>query len=153
MISRKPYTIGLVAHDNKKKDMVEWVKFNRGTLSQHHLISTGTTGKLIQEATQLPVKSLHSGPIGGDQEIGAMIVNDQIDILIFFWDGLDAHPHDPDVKALLRLTVVWNIPTASNRATADMLISSSLFEEGFERAAPAIEQYTSGRAEKFGFNN
>lgn len=143
---KETYTIALVAHDNKKKDLIEWVLYNRDTLSKHHLVSTGTTGTMIHQAASLPVKKLHSGPLGGDQELGAMIVNKQIDILIFFWDGLDAHPHDPDVKALLRLAVVWNLPTASNRATADMLISSPMLENGLERILPDHSGYSAERA-------
>lgn len=144
-MSQRTLTIALVAHDNKKKDLIDWAKYNRGTLSRHHLISTGTTGELINKHTDLPVKRLHSGPLGGDQELGALIVNHAVDVLIFFWDGLDAHPHDPDVKALLRLTVVWNIPTACNRSSADMLISSPMLENGFKREIPDHSEYTRNR--------
>ena len=120
-------TIALVAHDNKKKDLVEWCAFNKGTLSQYCLYATGTTGKKIIEKTGLKVNLLKSGPFGGDMELGAMIANEKLDILIFFWDPLESQPHDVDVKAVLRLAVLYNIPTACNRATADMIISSPLF--------------------------
>lgn len=121
--------IALIAHDEKKVSMVEWVKYNEITLSKHKLYATGTTGKLIEENTDLKVTKLKSGPHGGDQQIGSMIAGENIDILFFFWDPLDAHPHDPDVKALLRLAVLYDIPTACNRNTADFIISSQLFEK------------------------
>ena len=120
-------TIALVAHDNKKKDMVEWCNFNKGTLSQCNLFATGSTGKQIIDKTALQINLLKSGPYGGDMELGAMIANKQLDILIFFWDPLESQPHDVDVKAVLRLAVLYNIPTACNRATADMIISSPMF--------------------------
>jgi len=119
--------IALVAHDNKKKDLVEWCDFNKGTLSQYCLCATGTTGKRIIEKTDLQINLLKSGPLGGDMELGAMIANKKLDILIFFWDPLESQPHDVDVKAVLRLAVLYNIPTACNRATADMIISSPMF--------------------------
>ena len=119
--------IALVAHDNKKKDMVEWCDFNKGTLSHYFLYATGTTGKQIIDKTRLPVNLLKSGPYGGDMELGAMIANGKLDILVFFWDPLESQPHDVDVKAVLRLAVLYNIPTACNRATADMIISSPMF--------------------------
>jgi methylglyoxal synthase len=121
-------TIALVAHDNTKKDMVEWVDFNKGTLSQHNLYATGNTGNMIVERTGLEVNILKHGPLGGDMEIGALIADGKLDYLIFFWDPLEATPHDVDVKALLRVAVVYNIPTACNRATADYIISSPLFK-------------------------
>ena len=124
--------IGLVAHDQRKKDLVEWVKFNTLLLSNHQLICTGTTGALIEKkfsGLRKNVTRLKSGPLGGDQEMGAKITADEIDILIFFWDPMSSQPHDPDVKALLRMTVIYNIPTACNRASADYLISSPLFED------------------------
>ena len=120
-------TIALVAHDNKKKDIVEWCDFNKGTLCQHNLYATGSTGKRIIDKTDLQVNLLKSGPFGGDMELGAMIANKKLDILIFFWDPLESQPHDVDVKAVLRLAVLYNIPTACNRATANMIISSPMF--------------------------
>lgn len=121
-------TIALVAHDNKKADLIEWATFNRGTLSRHNLVATGTTGGLLHEKVGLDVKRLHSGPLGGDMQLGAMISEAKVDFLVFFWDPLEPQPHDPDVRALLRIAVVYNTPTACNRATADFLISSPLFE-------------------------
>ena len=119
--------IALVAHDNKKKDMVEWCDFNKGTLSRCCLYATGSTGKRVIEKTALQINLLKSGPYGGDMELGAMVANKKLDILIFFWDPLESQPHDVDVKAVLRLAVLYNIPTACNRATADMIISSPMF--------------------------
>jgi methylglyoxal synthase len=135
--------IALIAHDHKKGDLVEWVRFNRGTLVKHELFATGTTGRIVEEVLGVPVRQLQSGPIGGDQQIGAMIVDGQIDFLIFFWDPLEAQPHDPDVKALLRLAVVWNIPAACNRATADYMISSPLMSSDYERLVPDYDAYIS----------
>jgi methylglyoxal synthase len=121
-------SIGLVAHDNKKDDLVEWVDFNKGTLSLHDLYATGNTGQRIIDKTGLKITLLKGGPYGGDMELGALIANDKLDYLIFFWDPLQAHPHDVDVKALLRIAVLYNVPTACNRATADLIISSPLFQ-------------------------
>lgn len=137
--------IALVAHDGKKRDLVEWARFNRGTLAKHTLFATGTTGRIIEEELGLPVQRLLSGPIGGDQQIGAMIVEGKIDFLVFFWDPLEPQPHDPDVKALLRLTVVWNVPAACNRATADYIISSPLMSGEYQRTVPDYGAYL-GRA-------
>lgn len=120
-------TIALVAHDNKKTVMVDWCDFNKEILSQFCLYATGTTGKRIIEKTKLEINLLKSGPFGGDMELGAMIANNKLDILIFFWDPLESQPHDVDIKAVLRMAVLYNIPTACNRATADMIISSPLF--------------------------
>lgn len=128
--------IALIAHDGKKNDLIEWVKYNRGTLENHHLYATRSTGKMVQEETGLSVNCFRSGPIGGDQEIGAKIVEGEINFLIFFWDPLTPQPHDPDVKALLRIAVLYNIPTASNRATADFLISSSLMKHSYSINRP-----------------
>ena len=133
--------IALVAHDNKKKDLLEWALFNRDLLVQHDLFATGTTGRLISEALDTPVVSLQSGPLGGDQQIGARIAEGGIDLLVFFWDPLSPMPHDPDVKALLRIAVVWNIPIACNRATADYLISSPLMRTAYERRMPDYASY------------
>ena len=132
--------IALVAHDGRKKDLLDWVKFNKTTLSKHFLYGTGTTGKIIGEATDLPIKRLISGPLGGDQQIGAMIAEGKLDMLVFFWDPLEQQPHDPDVKALLRIAVLYNIPTASNRATADFIISSHLLSDNYERILPDYQQ-------------
>ena len=134
ILTKKKKNIALIAHDERKQDLIEWVKFNKGTLSQHNLFGTGTTGSLITREVGLKVKTFLSGPLGGDQQIGAKIAEGEIDFLIFFWDPLESHPHDPDVKALLRITVVWNIPVACNRATADFLISSSLLSEEYKRS-------------------
>jgi methylglyoxal synthase len=128
--------IALVAHDNKKRDLIEWAKFNRGTLAQHVLYATGTTGTLLEKELGLEVIKFQSGPLGGDQQIGAKIAEGEIDFLIFFWDPLEPLPHDPDIKALLRIAVVWNIPVACNRATADFLISSPLMRQPYERLLP-----------------
>lgn len=135
--------IGLVAHDNRKEDLIEWVKFNRDSLRKHWLVCTGTTGKKIEAISdKLSVTSLKSGPLGGDLELGADIANNNIDVLIFFWDPMAAQPHDPDVKALLRMTVIYNIPTACNRATADFLISSELFgDTTYKRIVKDYSQY------------
>jgi methylglyoxal synthase len=118
--------IALVAHDGRKQDMREWAEFNRDVLAGHSLFATGTTGRMLSEELGLPVTRFHSGPFGGDQQIGARIADGEIDLLVFFWDPLEPHPHDHDVKALLRVAVLWNIPVACNRATADFLISSPL---------------------------
>jgi methylglyoxal synthase len=125
--------IALVAHDNCKKDMLEWVRFNVGTLRKHELFATGTTGKLLADETGLAVTCFRSGPLGGDMQLGAAISEGQLDVLIFFWDPMMSHPHDVDVKALLRISVLYNIPTACNRATADFLISSPLMREDYHR--------------------
>jgi methylglyoxal synthase len=128
--------IALVAHDNKKKDLLEWARFNRDLLVQHELCATGTTGMLLELVLGTGIEKLRSGPLGGDQQIGAKIAEGEIDFIMFFWDPLEPQPHDPDVKALLRLAVVWNIPVACNRATADFMISSHLMNEAYERILP-----------------
>lgn len=128
-----PKRIALIAHDGRKNDLLEWVKFNQGTLSRHFLYATGSTGALIAKETRLPIHRFLSGPLGGDQQIGAKIAEGEIDFLIFFWDPLEPQPHDPDIKALLRLAVLYNIPTASNRATADFLIASPLMNQPYQR--------------------
>ena len=130
-------TIALVAHDHKKPELIEWARQHKSELSKHKLVATGTTGGLIAEALKLDVHRFKSGPLGGDQQIGALIAENALDCLVFFWDPLNPAPHDPDVKALLRLCSVWNIPVACNTATADMLITSPLFVEGsYQRLLP-----------------
>jgi len=133
--------IALVAHDNKKEDLLEWARYNRLLLAQHELYASGTTGRLLEDLVGLHVHKLQSGPLGGDQQIGAKIAEGEIEFLIFFWDPLEPQPHDPDVKALLRIAVVWNIPAACNRATADFLISSHLMWDDYERMLPDYEAY------------
>jgi len=134
--------IALVAHDHKKLDLLEWAEFNKGLLTQHQLYATGTTGRMLAEALEVSVTTLQSGPLGGDQQIGARIAQGEIDLLIFFWDPLSPQPHDTDVKALLRIAVVWNIPVACDRATADYLISSPLMQEPYERQMPDYTAHT-----------
>jgi len=136
-----PKKIALIAHDNKKDDLVEWVDYNRELLKKHKLYATGTTGYILSELLQLDIHRMQSGPLGGDLQIGAKIAEGEIDILIFFWYPLEAQPHYPDIKALLRLSVVWNIPVAMNRTTADFIFSSPLMESEYERLAPDYEEY------------
>ncbi|HSO11004.1 MAG TPA: methylglyoxal synthase [Anaerolineales bacterium] len=133
--------VALVAHDNKKRDLVEWAKYNRDLLAHHTIYATGTTGTLLEQELGFPIRKLESGPLGGDQQIGAKIVDGDIDFLIFFWDPLESLSHDPDVKALLRMAVVWNIPIACNRATADFMISSPLMDEVYDRLLPEYDEY------------
>ncbi len=133
--------IALIAHDNKKRDLIEWAKYNRVLLAHHEVYATGTTGQLLERELGFPIAKLQSGPLGGDQQIGAMIVNGGIDFLIFFWDPLEPMPHDPDVKALLRMAVVWNIPIACNRASADFMISSPLMDGEYDRLVPDYDGY------------
>jgi methylglyoxal synthase len=144
--------IALVAHDNRKRDLIEWVSWNHAILAEHRLVCTGTTGRLVEEAlaqkakeaedTPLapPIQKLKSGPLGGDQQLGALISEGKVDVVIFFWDPMEPHPHDVDVKALLRIAVVYNIPIACTRSTADFLISSPLMKRAYE---PATTDYTS----------
>lgn len=140
--------IALVAHDNRKHDLIEWVRYNKLILRKHLITCTGTTGKLVEEELNkevighpFEVVRLLSGPLGGDQQLGAMIAEGKIDIIIFFWDPMAAQPHDVDVKALLRLTVLYNIVTASNRATADFVISSALFKADYETRIKDYSEY------------
>jgi methylglyoxal synthase len=135
--------IGLVAHDNKKADLIEWAVWNHDLLVAHDLIATGTTGALLEEELAVDVAKLRSGPLGGDQQLGAMIAGGAIDMLVFFWDPLEPQPHDPDVKALLRIAMVWNIPIACNRASADFMISSPLMTGEYERHVPDYADYLS----------
>jgi methylglyoxal synthase len=146
----KRKNIALVAHDNRKKDLVEWVEWNYKILMNHDLICTGTTGKLVEETINKKLQSanesikvvkLLSGPLGGDQQIGAMIAEGKIDIMIFLWDPMEPHPHDVDVKALLRIAVLYNIPTACNRSTADFMISSSLLDVDYHPAPNNFVSY------------
>ena len=125
--------IALIAHDNRKDDLLDWARYNRGTLSGHELYATGTTGARLATDLHLPVITFLSGPLGGDQQVGAAIAEGRLDFVIFFWDPLEPHPHDVDVKALLRIAVVYNVPIACNRATADFLLSSPLMERSYER--------------------
>ena len=137
--------IALVAHDNKKGDLLEWAKYNRVLLAHHDLYATGTTGTALERELDLKINRLQSGPLGGDQQIGARIVDNEIDFLIFFWDPLEPQPHDPDVKALLRMAVVWNIPIACNRASADFMISSPLMDAEYDRLVPDYGEYRNRR--------
>jgi len=133
--------IALVAHDNKKRDLVEWAQFNQVLLAHHTIYATGTTGDILEQELGFTVTKLQSGPLGGDQQIGAKIADSAIDFLIFFWDPLEPQPHDPDVKALLRMAVVWNVPIACNRASADFMISSPLMDGKYYRLVPDYEGY------------
>ena len=133
--------IALVAHDNMKQDLLEWADYNKELLTQHALFATGTTGALLEQALERPITRLQSGPLGGDQQIGAKIAEGELDCLIFFWDPLEPQPHDPDVKALLRIAVVWNIPIACNRASADFMISSPLMGQEYQRLVVDYESY------------
>jgi methylglyoxal synthase len=139
-------TIALVAHDNRKKDLIEWVEWNYEALAKHHLVCTGTTGLKVEETLRkkkadikLNLTKLKSGPLGGDQQLGSMIAEEKIDLIIFLWDPMEPHPHDVDVRALLRISVLYNVPTACNRSTADFIISSPLFNEKYE---PKIKDYS-----------
>jgi methylglyoxal synthase len=133
--------IALVAHDHKKHDLIEWAEFNKQELNRHELYATGTTGTLLEQQLDRPVRKLMSGPLGGDQQIGAMIASGDIDVLIFFWDPMEAQPHDTDIKALLRLAAVWNIPMATDRATADFLLTSPLMLEAYACKLPDYSAY------------
>src|SRR5271169_947083 len=137
--------IALVAHDNKKHDLLEWAKYNQVLLDHHKIYATGTTGEILVQELGFKINKLQSGPLGGDQQIGAKIADGDIDFLIFFWDPLEPHPHDPDVKALLRIAVVWNVPIACNRASADFMVSSPLMASSYERHLPDYDGYRKRR--------
>ena len=151
IVMEKIKRIALVAHDNRKKDLIEWVEWNWEILRQHKLTCTGTTGKLVEQAlqnkvndkerTKINIRKLKSGPLGGDQQLGALITEGEVDIIIFFWDPMQPQPHDVDVKALLRITVLYNVPTACNRSTADFIISSTLFNEQYTQKIKNYEDY------------
>ena len=142
--------IALVAHDNKKRDLTEWAKYNRDLLAHHAVYATGTTGRVLEQELGFEITALQSGPLGGDLQIGAKIADGEIDFLIFFWDPLEPVPHDPDVKALLRMAVVWNIPIACNRASADFMISSPLMDGEYDRLVPDYDEYRARKMTKDG---
>ncbi len=132
--------IALVAHDHKKQDLLDWARYNRAFLIQHELHATGTTGALLEQELGVGIHKLHSGPLGGDQQLGAMVAQRELDLLVFFWDPLETQPHDSDVRALLRIAVVWNTPIACNRASADFMITSPLMNESYEALIPEYER-------------
>ncbi len=145
----KKKKIALIAHDNMKKELIQWVEERKNILEKHQLMGTGTTARLLEDKTGLEVKGYKSGPMGGDQQIGARIAEGEIDFMIFFWDPLEAQPHDPDVKALLRIAVLYDIPVANNRATADFLLSSPLMDEEYERRVYDFEGALKDRVKLF----
>lgn len=147
-ILKSQKTIALVAHDHKKDELINWIKKHKETLAKHQLIATGTTGKLIEDYLGVNVQRVMSGPLGGDQQLGAMIATGDIDIVIFFWDPMEAQPHDSDVKAFLRLYVVWNIPMACDASTADFIVSSPYINSVYEREVPDYANYLNRNVEK-----
>ena len=144
MTSRR---IAVVAHDNKKRELIEWIKVHHESMAKFEIYATGTTGAMVEREVGLRVIRLHSGPLGGDQQIGALIAEGKIDMLVFFWDPLEPLPHDPDIKALLRIAVVWNIPVACNRTTADFLMSSPLLFSDYKPVRPDFTVYVSRKIE------
>jgi len=147
MTSKKTVTpehkqIAIIAHDSKKPELLTWAKSHRSELAKHKLLATGTTGTLLENNLELTVEKVQSGPLGGDQQIGAKIVEGKVDFIIFFWDPLEAQPHDPDVKALLRLAVVWNIPLACNAISADFMLLSPLMKQAYQRKVPDYANHT-----------
>ena len=147
MNMKKDKNIALVAHDNKKGELLEWARFNKDLLAHHKIYATGTTGRLIEDLLGVKVTKLQSGPLGGVQQIGSLIVENKINFIVFFWDPLEPMPHDTDVKALLRMSVVWNIPLACNRSSADFMISSPLMDEDYERRVPDYSSYQNRKIE------
>lgn len=145
IITPERKNVALVAHDNMKPELIEWAKKHKEKLIKHNLMATGTTGNLMQKHLDVPVKSLISGPLGGDQQLGGLIAEGKIDVLIFFWDPFEPMPHDPDIKALLRVAAVWNIPIACSVSSANFLVTSPLFDSEFERKIPDYEQYLKER--------
>lgn len=137
--------IALIAHDNMKQELIDWARLNLELLGRHQLFATGTTGHLLEHQLQVGIDKLISGPLGGDQQIGAMLVDQRIDMVIFFWDPFEPMPHDPDVKALLRIAAVWNVPVACNRSSADFLIGSPLMNQAHEYRVPDYDHYIAGR--------
>jgi len=146
IVAPQKKSIALVAHDNMKQALIKWCASHQDKLKNHNLYATGTTGTLLEKSSTLSLTKLISGPLGGDQQIGALITEQKIDLMVFFWDPLEAQPHDPDVKALLRLAAVWNIPVACNVTTADFIISSPLFSQPYEKQVPDYAQYMAERA-------
>ena len=149
MTIRKQKNIALIAHDQKKHELIEWCEAHKDILSRHFLCGTGTTARMITDYTGLPVKGYNSGPLGGDQQIGAKIVEGQIDFMIFLWDPLEAQPHDPDVKALLRIAQVYDIPIANNKATADFMIHSTLMDQTYDHEVMNFKKNVERRANEF----
>lgn len=140
-LSSRPKRIGLIAHDNRKRELVDWAAFNRELLGRHELFATETTGALLEGTLELEVNKLHSGPVGGDHQLGAMLAEGKLDLLVFFWEPLQPQPHDPDPMPLLRLAAVWNIPVATNRATADYVVASPLLEATYAPMSPDNSPY------------
>lgn len=147
VVSPAKKNIALVAHDNMKTELTQWAKAHKEQLVKHDLMATGTTGNLLQKFLKVPIKALISGPLGGDQQLGGLIAEGKIDVLIFFWDPFEPMPHDPDIKALLRVAAVWNIPIACSVSSANFLVSSPLFNQAYERLIPDYEAYLAARLE------